>query len=70
MRDPSLIAIGIRIKLPIATREKTITAGESSSTATLINKYGIPQRNPTNIKRNQLRLDIGLVSTKEHSIQN
>ncbi|CAB4734600.1 unannotated protein [freshwater metagenome] len=38
IKDPRFIAIGIKIAAPIATREKTITGGESSSTATLINK--------------------------------
>jgi hypothetical protein len=58
IKEPRFIAIGIKIAAPIATREKTITGGESSSTATLINRYGIPQINPTNRKRNQLRRDI------------
>ena len=55
-----LIAIGIKMAAPIAVRRQTTIAGVnplSGSTATLINRYGIPQRKPTKIKRNQPRLD-------------
>jgi hypothetical protein len=36
-------AIGTRIRAAIAVRANTSVAGCSSSTATLINRYGMPQ---------------------------
>ena len=40
-------ANGKRTEAPIRTRKKIIVDGEISSTATFINKYGVPQRKPT-----------------------
>jgi hypothetical protein len=40
-------ASGSNTIAPIRTRKKIIVEGEISSTATLMKRYGVPQRKPT-----------------------
>ena len=40
-------ANGSKTMAPIKTRKKMMVEGEISSTATLIKRYGVPQRKPT-----------------------
>ena len=44
---PCFKAIGMRRAAPITTRPNTMTDGVKVSTATFINRYGIPHKKPT-----------------------
>ncbi len=54
-RAPRRYAIGSRMSAAIATRDHATKPADSSSTATLMKKYGTPQSTETHANRNQPR---------------
>jgi leucyl-tRNA synthetase len=60
------MAIGSKIKAAIITRPKTTTAGDRSTTAILMNRYGVPQMIPSATNKIHPRLDTIPILDIEH----